>query len=549
MKKIGTTVFLSLLLACTLGTGARAMENDMLKVGLKYGSEAMYSANLQNYDNAGQGYRFGYYDAARAFVPLGAETAESKISVSIDENLFLSGSSYYLSDASYSQYIGAYHLQLTQSFGSYDEAAAAAANYDGGFVCFLTDRYAVRVNQYRTEEGVRRAYGEWAGADAVEIVSPSRTGVMVTVTGTDRILFYFDCGGLRSLGVEPLSKNGEKPVTWFRGYRYYGGFEYQRVTGGNLSVINVVNIEDYTKGCVGWEIGNDKPLEAIKAQAVCARTYAAMQTRHRSQGFDVCPTDDCQVYQGTASANDLTDRAVDETAGKYLYYNGRYAEAYYYSCNGGASEDCKNVWGNEVGYLKGKPDPYEAYVADRIPKYNWSTTFTKDELAAKLAARDIRIGTIRNVFVSEYTPSGNVYALTFVGTNGNRTVYREQCRTILNLRSMRFTVNGTEGNTYFVNDNATSVTGVQNLFTISGSGAVERYSGAPADAYVITSGGTAKLQKDPATVTATQETFTVTGSGWGHNVGMSQWGATAMAEQGFTYQDILQFYYTGVTIE
>ena len=549
MRKLWTTVFLSLLLVCTLSTGARAMENDMLKVGLKYGSDAMYSANLQNYDNAGLGYRFGYYDAARAFTPLGAETAESKISVSIDENLFISGSSYYLSDASYTQYIGAYHLQLTRRFETFDEAAAVAANYDGGFVCFLTDHYAVRVNQYRTEEGVNRAYGEWTGADAVEIVSPSRTGVMVTVSGTDRILFYFDCGGLRSLGVEPLSKNGEKPVTWFRGYRYYGGFEYQRVTGGNLSVINVVNIEDYTKGCVGWEIGNDKPLEAIKAQAVCARTYAAMQTRHRSQGFDVCPTDDCQVYQGTASSNALTDRAVDETAGKYLYYNGKYAEAYYYSCNGGASEDCKNVWGNEVGYLKGKPDPYEASVADRIAKYNWSTTFTKDELAAKLAARDIRIGTIRNVFVSEYTPNGNVYALTFVGSNGNRTVYREQCRTILNLRSMRFTVNGTEGNTYFVNDNATSVTGIQSLFTISGKGEVGQYSGAPSDAYVITSGGTAKLQKDPATVTTNQETFTVTGSGWGHNVGMSQWGATALAEQGYDYQDILQFYYTGVTIE
>ncbi|MBR3561774.1 MAG: SpoIID/LytB domain-containing protein [Oscillospiraceae bacterium] len=548
MKKGWTTVFLSLLLACFLSTGARAMEHDMLKVGLKYGSDAMYSANLQNYDNAGRGYAFGYYDSARSFVPLTA-TTESKISVSIDDNLFISGSSYYLSAATYSQYIGAYHLQLMQSYETYEEAAAVAANYDGGFVAFLIDRYAVRVNQYRTEEGVNRAFGEWAGADTVEIVSPSRTGVMVTVTGTDHILFYFDCGGLRSLGVQPLSADGEKPVTWFRGYRYYGGFEYQRVTGGNMNVINVVNIEDYTKGCVGWEIGNDKPLEAIKAQAVCARTYAAMQTRHRSQGFDVCSTDDCQVYRGVASANDLTDRAVDETAGKYLYYNGKYAEAYYYSCNGGASEDAKNVWGNELGYLKGKPDPYEAAVAPRIAKYNWSTTFTRAEIASKLAARSINIGTIKNVFVSEYTPNGNVYALTFVGSDGNKTVYREQCRTILGLRSMRFSVGSTEGDTYFVNDNATSVTGIQSLFTISGNGVVGQYSGSPADAYVITSGGTAKLQKDPSIVAADQEIFTVTGSGWGHNVGMSQWGATAMAEMGFDYQDILQFYYTGVTIE
>jgi len=547
MRKLYKTVLLCLLLCCLCGVSAHAMENDMLKVGLRYGSDAMFSANLQNYDDAGLGYAFGYYDSARRFVPLGAETGESKISVVIDSNVFISGTTYYQDTSDYTNYIGAYHLQLTRTFDTYDEAAEAAADYDGGFVAYLTDRYAVRVGQYRTKEGVERAHRGWNGADA-EIVAPSRTGVMVTVTGTDRILFYFDCGGQQSLGILPQPISREKPMTWFRGYRYYGGFEYRRASGGNLSVINVVNVEDYVRGCIGWEIGGDKPLEAIKAQAVCARTYAAMQTRHRSQGFDVCATDDCQVYHGPASATARVDRAVDETAGIYMYYNGKYAEAYYYSCNGGASEDAKNVWGSEVGYLKGKADPYEAYVASRISGYNWTTSFTAAELTAKLRSKGINIGTVSKAYVSEYTPNGNVYALTFVGSSGSKTVYREACRTTLGLRSLRFTTGGSAGpSSYYVNAARDTVSGIRGAYVISGDGTVSLYSRDASDTYVVTSGGVSRLERSaPASPAGT---FTFSGSGWGHNVGMSQWGATAMAEQGFDFRDILEFYFTGVTIE
>lgn len=545
MRQRYKTMLLSLLLCCLCSVSAHAMEHDMLKVGIKYGSDAMFSANLQNCDGAGQGYAFGYFDSARDFVPLGAQTEETKISVTVDDHVFISNATYYRQSANYTEYIGAYHLQLARSFDTYDEAAAAAADYKGGFAAYLGDRFVVRVNQYRTSEGVKRAYNEWTG-EKVEIVSPSSTGVMVTVTGTDRILFYFDCGGQLSLGIQPRSVDGGKTATWFSGYRYRGGFEYRRAAGGNISVINVVNIEDYVKGSVGWEIGNDKPLEAIKAQAVCARTYAARQTRHSSQGFDVCSTEDCQVYRGLAQANELTDRAVDETAGVYLYYDGKYAEAYYYSCNGGASEDAKNVWGKEVGYLKGKEDPYEAYVASRIYHYRWSTTFTPSELTARLRSRGVDIGTVKSVYVSEYTPNGNVYALTFVGTSGTKTLYRESCRITLGLRSMRFTVGG-DADTYYINGGGSAVSGIRGVYTISGDGTVSQYNASAADTYVLTANGTAKLEREATTQNT--DGFTFSGSGSGHNVGMSQWGAVAMAELGHDYREILEFYYTGVTIE
>ena len=466
--------------------------------------------------------------------------------MTVDDNVFISGGTYFQSTSNYSEYIGAYHLQLARAYGSYDEAAAAASYYAGGFVAYLGDRFAVRVGQYRTGEGVARALGEWTGEPA-EIVSPSRTGVMVTATGTDRILFYFDCGGQKSLAVMPRSIGGEKPETWFRNLRYYGAFEYPRAAGGELSVINVVNIEDYVKGVIGWEIGTNAPLEALKAQAVASRCYALTQTRHRSQGFDVCPETDCQVYKGIAASNATTDRAVDETAGVYVYYNGSLAETYFYSSNGGASEDVKNVWGSEFAYLKGKTDPYEADVASRIDKYKWSTTFTRSELESRLAAYGYSVGTLKNVYVSEYTPNGNVYAVTYVGSNATRTILREKNRLMLNLRSLRFDIGGSANDSYYVNGANTSVNGLRGVYTISGGGTVSQYSAGAGDTYVVTSGGTAKLQKDTPS-TSGGDTFTFSGSGFGHSVGMSQWGAIAMAERGYGYRDILEFYYTGVEV-
>lgn len=546
MRRLGKLAVLCVLFGSLLCVGAQALENDMLKVGVKYGGDAMFSANLQNYNDtvAGLGYAMGYFDSGRVFVPVGMETLEYKISITADGNFYASGNAYYPGTGG----VGGYHLQLEETFDDYSAAESAASRYDEAFVAYLTNVYAVRVGQYASESEAEAALAQWYGADAVRTAGPSSTGVVVTVTGTNRVLFYFDCGGLRSLAVMPQSVAGEKPVTWFRGYRYYGGFEYQRVTGGNINVINVVNIEDYVKSCVPWEIGNDKPLEAIKAQAVCARNYAAVQTRHRSQGFDVCTTDDCQVYQGVAASNEITDRAVDETSGVYLYYDGKLIEAFYHSSNGGASEDAKNVWNNEVGYCKGKEDPFEATVASRISQYHWTVTYTQSELTSRLQSRGINVGTVRRVYVSAFTPTGNVYAVTIEGSSGSQTIYRESCRTVLGLRSMRFTVGGADGEAYYINGADSAMTGIRGAYTISGGGAVSLFSAGAADAYVITSEGVSALQRE-APSQASSNTFTFVGAGWGHNVGMSQWGAVAMAELGYGYRAILEFYYTGVTVE
>lgn len=526
MKRFCKTAVLTLLLSCVFCLSAQAMENDMLKVGIKYGNDALSAANLQNYSAFG-GYAFGYYDSSRSFTELGRVGASyEKVTVTTDTT---------------------YAIELDAIYPDYDSARSAASAY-GGYPAYTLDGYRVRIGTYPTADAASAASSDYPGASRVTGASP--TGVKIFITDTNTVLFGFDCSGLMSLGIRPIEAGG-KTVTWFKGYRYYGGFEYQRVTGGNISVINVVGLEDYVKCVIPWEMSNDWPLEALKAQSVCARTYAACQTRHKSRGFDVCTTTDCQVYQGTAACSAHSDRAVEETAGEYLWYDGAIVrEAVYYSSNGGASEDAKNVWGTDVGYLKGKTDPYEGRIASRIAKYNWSTTYSSAELTTLLKNKGYNIGTVQKLYVSKYTDTGNVLEITFVGTNGTKTFQRENCRLVLGLRSMRFTINGggadTAGGGVYVNNSSQTAT-LSGAYVISGSGTKSAYSGG--ETYVITSSGKQLLEQQPAQgAPAASDSFTITGSGSGHNVGLSQWGAYAMADLGYTYEDILQFYYTGVTI-
>ena len=272
--------------------------------------------------------------------------------------------------------------------------------------------------------------------------SGSGNGVTVTETRSGEVLFQFRDNGY-CLGIRPMGRHTE---TWCKGYKYPGGFEYRCNADGTLTVINVVDIEDYVKGVVPYEMDKDWPLAALEAQAVCARTYA-VKTRHPSLGFDVCAGTDCQVYYGRNRATDMTDAAVDNTAGEMIYYGGKPADTVVYcASNGGATEDAANVW-SSIPYLVGKKDPYEAKT--NIPNYNWSVTYTADELTWILEQKGYSIGTVKNVYVAEFTPMGNVSKVTFEGSRDSVTVKGETCRTIFysstynkSVKSQRFTIHG-----------------------------------------------------------------------------------------------------------
>lgn len=557
MTRTIKTAVLSMLLVFLLAASAQAMENNMLKVGLKYGESAVFSARLQNYGSgeSGLGYEFGYYDSGCVFVPI-TSTDVQLIAVTVDKNAYVSGEyCYELKPASYSTILGGYHIELLRDFATYEEALAVAQGYNKAFVAYIDDVYRVRIGNHASYD---ESEGVLAGIDVsaygAQIVSPSNTGVVVSVPGTDTVLFEFDCGGLRSLAVQPRSLAGEKTITWSGGYRYFGGFEFQRTTGGNLSVINVVNIEDYVKCVIPYEMSNDWPLEALKAQSVCARTYAAEQTRHRREGFDICASIDCQVYYGASKTNAHTDAAVDGTEGVYLFYNGVLVDnAVYYSCNGGASEDCKNVWNSDIGYLKGKEDPFEADITARKSDYYWSYTLTPAELTAILKAKGVNnIGSVKNVYVSRFTDTGNVLEITFEGTNGTYVASKERCRTIFNnvldgvtVKSMRFNILGSDTGTFFINGAMNYVTGISSTYVLTADGKVSKHGLVASDTYVLTADGLMPLEEKKDTA---EKSFTITGSGHGHNVGMSQWGAFAMAQRGYTYRDILEFYYTDIRL-
>ena len=543
MNKFLRTFFLCMLTAVTLTVSARAAE-DTLRVGLNYGGSALYSANLQNFQ--GSGYYLGWFDESTGDFVQAGYLEEEKISMTADGTIYISGGSYYASrpgrvDAT----AGGYHFQLDEFFPTFEEARRTAERIGDAFPALINNQYRVRAGSFTSREEAEAAAATYATYGYTGAVSsPSATAVTVTVTTTSTILFQFDCSGAKSLGVVP-DGGGGKALTWFRGYKWYGGFEYRRSTGGNLNVINVVDVDDYVKGVLPYEMSPAWPLEALKAQAVCTRTYALLQTKHRdSYRFDVCTTTDCQVYQGANQASALTDRAVEETAGMAAMYGGKYAETYYYASNGGASESSENVWSMPLPYLVGKEDPYEGTIS--IPDYVYTMTYSYSQLSALLKSKGYSIGTVSSAYVSRTTPTGNVAEITFRDTAGKTVVItKEACRSVLETKSMRFTISGGgSGGSWQVNPSGGALSSLRGAYTVTASG-VSAYEGG--DAYVITASGVSRLQKPPA-VSGSGSGITISGTGWGHGVGMSQYGAKAMAELGRTYEEILHFYFTGITI-
>ena len=265
---------------------ASAVSNDTVIVGLRYGSSAMFSANLEN--ALGKGFEFGWFDEDRKFESVGW-TEETAISMTAAGDIYMGGSGTYSSDGG-GEYLGPWHVQI-DGFRDYETALDAAEDY-GGYPAWVNWEYVVRVGCYGSKSEAQDA-ADRLGEGYAE--RSSSTGVMVTVTRTTDVLFEFDCGGMLDLAVQPEGKRGESS-TWFKGYKYGGAFAYPRVTGGNLNVYNVLDLESYVKGVIPYEMNGNWPLEALKAQAVCARTYACRTSKHLSvYGFDVCNTTCCQV--------------------------------------------------------------------------------------------------------------------------------------------------------------------------------------------------------------------------------------------------------------
>lgn len=321
------------------------------------------------------------------------------------------------------------------------------------------------------------------------------------------------------------------------GKEYDGNLLIQRVNGAALTVINQLNTEAYLCGVLPYEMSTGWPIEALKAQAVAARNYVINNlNKHKLDGFDLCNTTHCQVYRGVAGyANDCT-QAVKETADTYLYYGGKPAQTFYYSSSGGRTENVKDVWGSSFPYLVSVEDPYEK--TEEIPSATWNYQTTFSKLSSQLSSYGL--GSVKDVLITSTTDGERVKTLRVIGSEKTVDLKSTEFRTLIG--------NSLIKGTYFTVEKS----GGESFYTLS-SDQSKPQNGTIA---VLSAGGTTKAIDTPVMLgaggikhyTPNYTDLIFKGRGYGHGVGMSQWGARGMAEAGFTYDQILMHYFTGTEI-
>lgn len=296
---------------------------------------------------------------------------------------------------------------------------------------------------------------------------------------------------------------------------------------GKLTVVNQIPLEEYLKGVVGSEMSPAFPLEALKAQAVAARSYtlSRLDKQHRLEPFDVCDEVHCHVYGGVDREKPEVVRAVAATSGQVLMSGNQICETYYASVCGGHGEHNENVWtGNPLSYLRGhldseltdkfpegylqnesqvrrwiesSPDVFCSTTGKEIPEalnytrkyFRWTTKHSQNELSAIIRERTgERIGTVLEIIPVERGVSGRLKKIQIRGTQKTITVEGE-----LSIRKA-----------------------LSSNYLYSSCFVVDRQN---AD-------------------------FIINGAGWGHGVGMCQTGAAMIALRGYDYQVILAHYYT-----
>ncbi|MCM1984125.1 SpoIID/LytB domain-containing protein [Lyngbya confervoides] len=278
----------------------------------------------------------------------------------------------------------------------------------------------------------------------------------------------------------------------FIGDRWYRGQARLIRTSDGFVAVNQVDLEDYLASVIGKEMYVSWPLEALKAQAVASRSYAIFKMQKpKSSLFDLLSTTTSQVYAGIESEAPSTLEATAQTRGQVLTYQGKVIEAVFHSASGGHTENSEYVWSSAVPYLKGVPD-----FDQEAPVFRWTANFT----AAQMRQRLPGVGNVRALVPIQSSPTGRLKQVKIVGDAGSQVLSGTQLRKALGLKS--------------------TLIEVQPQFGL--------------------------VAGQATTVLPTQ--FQISGRGYGHGIGMSQWGAHGMAQQGKTYQDIVQYYYRGTQI-
>ncbi|MCP4685096.1 MAG: SpoIID/LytB domain-containing protein [bacterium] len=276
-------------------------------------------------------------------------------------------------------------------------------------------------------------------------------------------------------------------------------------------IINIVYMEDYLRGVVPPEIGprNEEEIEAVKAQAVAARTYAmAHLKQYEGEPYDIKSSIMDQLYKGVGVENKLVNNAIDGTSGRVLMHHDDLINAYYHSTCGGRTDDVADVWDKkEVAYLKSVDD---AAACSWSKYYNWRETFTEKQLRGRIEqylasdrGRDLRIGPITDVIIGERSAGGRIARLRVRTDSDVYSFQKDRIRWVI----------GRTSNPDLI---------------------------LPSDRFDV------DLERD-----SNQQIVRITfrGQGYGHGVGMCQCGAIGHAREGWKFSDILTHYYTDVAVK
>lgn len=372
---------------------------------------------------------------------------------------------------------------------------------------------------------------------------------LIRIDGGDKVLFADGSSGdYPQFSARSADEDGIFSVE-LSGGSYRGRIEVGRYGGrSTLTAVNVVPIEEYLYGVVPYEMPATWPMEALKAQAVCARSYALLKAGYHAEtdskrGYRMVDTVQSQVYGGTTHEHARSNAAVDATKGQTLCYDNRTVTGYYFSTSGGHTENVEDVWGSAKDYLQGVPDLYELNPS----KDPWSISLSESRLAELLRTEGKDVGMIQKVVPEIATASGRIYRLKVIGTKGSVSLATDSLRNVLDLPGTKFKLiePGTVPDTVTVQGKSgTKQTTIHDCYVISGKGTVQSADGLT-DQYVVLSGDnmTGFPRKAPES-----GQYLFAGMGHGHGVGMSQSGARGMAEKGFTYTEILEHYFTGISV-
>lgn len=340
----------------------------------------------------------------------------------------------------------------------------------------------------------------------------------------------------------------------FNGKLYRGTFELAD-EDGSIVVINTVPTDKYLISVVGSEVPTDWHRQALAAQAVAARTYLL---RHlgRYGTYDLLGDERDQAYKGFQGETDATVRAVADTTGLVATYHGVPIDAFYSANAGGRTENSEDVWVTPLPYLRGVPSPGDAVALQSSwgkTSYEWTKEYTEPALRRQLERLGVSVGRIVGIDVAERSEAGGVLRARVRGTGGSRDVLKDSTRWFFGLRSQLFSVAFREANDREVVELGTDIErerdAQRRLAELEGLGAERiatlvsaRAATASAEGVVLVGFRTAAfLYNLPARIV-------FTGKGFGHRVGMSQWGMQGMALDGASYEAILRHYYRGVEL-